>query len=766
MRRKKGTRSRWVWRLASILCVGALVWGGVHVQPGYAATQGTVVAWDNFESRTWVGGGGWSGGWVTSGDSSVTSNGTPHDSTRHLRVRRNTGLVTRTVDMTGVSNARLQFWWKANDFEGSESANVQIYDGSWHTVLTVVNGQDNNRYQYADISLSGYSMISNFQVRIDANMSGPYDFFYVDDLTIIAPCLRYQSGNMVVVEAEHYSNRINRGDYWQFRDSNSRGGYSGEGYLKALDDDGTNWQDWDDVGNSPRLDYDVYFSSPGTYRVWVRGYGTSGAADSIHAGLNGTASVTSDRINHFGSSWQWHNDRYNRATGATIVVASPGQHTINFWMREDGFEFDKFLFTSDPSYTPSGSGPAESQCQPPGPTPTPTSTLTPTPTFTPTPTPGPGTPTVTPTFTPTFTPTPTPTPTSTPIPPDHAEFDSFQLCAGQPNGGTGTAPTKPPLLRECGDVLTNATFSQGNYAPWEKGAEPAAVYANGSFSCDRDGRLNYGFSMFYRCDRLQFGSYFPFHPWMYQDITIPSFISTTAPVTVEMSLSLFWGVPRLDTPPGVPNPYQDTYGRVQDKLLASVTDQSNTPVTTSPAEIGNGGIPSNLWDTFLPWADNLAPLFPAGDPLTNYAGQPLRLRIDAPNVDTDGDGNEDGDSIFFVDQIRCEVCTTVKPPAYQPGQVRRLGGYLQVLVFGIPTPMQGIDVWAIQLPDGSPTPPSGWALYTTYSIHDSTYNFFNLNPGTYRIYAEVWVSGALYSASTTVIVGVGDVNTTVDMTLG
>jgi hypothetical protein len=78
--------------------------------------------------------------------------------------------------------------------------------------------------------------------------------------------------------------------------------------------------------------------------------------------------------------------------------------------------------------------------------------------------------------------------------------------------------------------------------------------------------------------------------------------------------------------------------------------------------------------------------------------------------------------------------------------------------------MAGIDVWATQLPDGT-TPPEELQVYTTTSLHDSSYNFFNLNPGRYRIYAEVWVSGNLYSAATTITVQVGDVVTNINLNL-
>ena len=53
------------------------------------------------------------------------------------------------------------------------------------------------------------------------------------------------------------------------------------------------------------------------------------------------------------------------------------------------------------------------------------------------------------------------------------------------------------------------------------------------------------------------------------------------------------------------------------------------------------------------------------------------------------------------------------------------------------------------------TPPGELGAWSTYTIQDSTYNLFNLNPGHYRIYAETWVSGNLYTASTTISVEAG-----------
>ena len=42
-----------------------------------------------------------------------------------------------------------------------------------------------------------------------------------------------------------------------------------------------------------------------------------------------------------------------------MTVATSRWHVINLWMREDGFGCDKFLLTTNATYSPSGIGPAE-----------------------------------------------------------------------------------------------------------------------------------------------------------------------------------------------------------------------------------------------------------------------------------------------------------------------------------------------------------------------------------------------------------------------
>ena len=44
---------------------------------------------------------------------------------------------------------------------------------------------------------------------------------------------------------------------------------------------------------------------------------------------------------------------------AQIEVTTPGEHTVNFSAREDGFEFDKFVLSTDPDFEPTDAGPGE-----------------------------------------------------------------------------------------------------------------------------------------------------------------------------------------------------------------------------------------------------------------------------------------------------------------------------------------------------------------------------------------------------------------------
>ncbi|MBU1190487.1 MAG: serine hydrolase [Gammaproteobacteria bacterium] len=162
---------------------------------------------------------------------------------------------------------------------------------------------------------------------------------------------------LVSIEAENYDANVTQGGHaWA---PNNTPGYSGTGALWARPNVGTNVNQGY-VSNSPRLDFQVNFVATGTHYLWIRALGATKYDDSVHAGLDGNAITSSDRLTiNFGKSWQWSRSTIDGSV-ATIKVKTPGLHTVNVWMREDGLILDKLVLTTDAAYRPADVGPPES----------------------------------------------------------------------------------------------------------------------------------------------------------------------------------------------------------------------------------------------------------------------------------------------------------------------------------------------------------------------------------------------------------------------
>lgn len=163
------------------------------------------------------------------------------------------------------------------------------------------------------------------------------------------------TSGVVSVDVEHFHGNVAQGgSAWS---ADGTAGASGSA-LRSTPNTGRN-TNTGYTTTSPRLDFRVNFVKTGTHHVWIRGIGANGGDDSIHAGLDGAASTSSDRISSFGTAWTWSKSTMD-GVSATISVPSTGVHTINLWMREDGFVVDKLVLTTSSSYVPSGTGPTES----------------------------------------------------------------------------------------------------------------------------------------------------------------------------------------------------------------------------------------------------------------------------------------------------------------------------------------------------------------------------------------------------------------------
>jgi hypothetical protein len=94
---------------------------------------------------------------------------------------------------------------------------------------------------------------------------------------------------------------------------------------------------------------------------------------------------------------------------------------------------------------------------------------------------------------------------------------------------------------------------------------------------------------------------------------------------------------------------------------------------------------------------------------------------------------------FEVDNVVLDTCTTVPPPPPQAGTgvIRGTTRYYDEN-FGQYFYVSGVDVWATQV-----NPPGD--TYSTYSLTDYTYGFWNLPAGLYDIYAESIINNDLYN---------------------
>lgn len=113
------------------------------------------------------------------------------------------------------------------------------------------------------------------------------------------------------------------------------------------------------------LHYRVHFQTPGTYYLWTRLRSNDEEDNTTQAGIDGawpdTAKTLQSPVNK--KEWVWKNDnRFSRMpwkiTRATLEVPTAGIHDIQFCMREDGEEFDRFILAKDENFTISeGLGP-------------------------------------------------------------------------------------------------------------------------------------------------------------------------------------------------------------------------------------------------------------------------------------------------------------------------------------------------------------------------------------------------------------------------
>ena len=144
---------------------------------------------DPFESGDLAGGSGWLADWAKNGNAEVEDDNAPYQGQYHLQVKAAPGYVERSVDLSGRSDLRLQFWAKLVGVEDPEYAEALVSSDyvNWTVVQTWTSADSGLGYRFVDIDLSGHSMTSQFWIAFNSGFGQGNDFLYVDDLAFTGP---------------------------------------------------------------------------------------------------------------------------------------------------------------------------------------------------------------------------------------------------------------------------------------------------------------------------------------------------------------------------------------------------------------------------------------------------------------------------------------------------------------------------------------------------------------------------------------------------
>lgn len=195
-----------------------------------------------------------------------------------------------------------------------------------------------------------------------------------------------EAAGQVAVEAEYFYKQSNTEPRQWYRSSKNEKpnvgrdedglhvyGASKNAYIEILpdtrvthDDELKRGENFSDIpGLMVTVHYKVNFQDTGRYYVWARAMSTGGEDNGIHVGLDGDWPESGQRIQWCvgKNKWTWSSKQRTKEVHCGMPyciyldVKEPGLHEVQFSMREDGFEFDKFLLTKDKFYTPEGKGP-------------------------------------------------------------------------------------------------------------------------------------------------------------------------------------------------------------------------------------------------------------------------------------------------------------------------------------------------------------------------------------------------------------------------
>ena len=149
------------------------------------AADSPVIAFDDFESGSFLGGAGWADSWSFSGAADIVATEGPLQGVRHLRLR-GWGQISRSVSRVGYSEMELGFWAKARSLEALDTVRLEasVNGSSWELLEEWSDDDDDDRYHLYEFDLEPSGVGDSVFLRFVSSMDQPGDFFYLDDVVI------------------------------------------------------------------------------------------------------------------------------------------------------------------------------------------------------------------------------------------------------------------------------------------------------------------------------------------------------------------------------------------------------------------------------------------------------------------------------------------------------------------------------------------------------------------------------------------------------
>lgn len=273
--------------------------------------------------------------------------------------------IQASLPRNAIAGTEIEFQVTARDTGGSPRLSLQNASDLPGSSFTDLGDGSATFYWPIPANLRGLHSVevlatdavdSNVQSTQSFNIDikGPNEAFdYYLDLAENTPSIFVQNPESVpavVINAENFTSRkFSRDGYtWIFHRFNS----PTRSYVIAPQTATAEFPNGY-LSDSAALNYEIEFSDPGVYYLWLDMYAGSGRQDSVFVGLNGEASETAGRMRTpIYEEYNWTNRRMGSHHPAKIEIESAGRHTLNIYMREAAAVLRQVLLTRDADYIP------------------------------------------------------------------------------------------------------------------------------------------------------------------------------------------------------------------------------------------------------------------------------------------------------------------------------------------------------------------------------------------------------------------------------